>query len=251
MPAFVKDPAVGVSPHWQRDLHDVRPAEPLPAADPALRPRYAEHGFVTCSGLLSADEVAELDRNVERYRRHIAPRLPRADWVNRGPDGVIRNMYFLERVDPFFAAYGERAGLLDLVALVTGREPRYLGAETFDKPARTGTPSLPHQDGIYFEGRTTRLVHIWIPLDTADATNGALLYWPGSHTQGLLEHRPIDGDPYLGAIPDETVAALGRPALAAVHPGDAVLHHDRVVHASNPNRSPAGRRAVALGYTVT
>jgi hypothetical protein len=217
--------------------------------DPGITGRYEADGVVAVRDVLSRAEVDELAHNVERYRRWVLPAVP-ADWVRREADGTVRGMYYVDQADPYFHAFGQRADLRALVEGVTGCRAEFTGLETFDKPARVGSPALPHQDGVYFEGTPTRLAHVWLPLEVAERANGAMLYWVGTHHNGLVEHAPTE-DPYLRAIPDHVVAALPAPCVAELEPGSAVVHCDRIVHASPPNRSPQSRRAVVLAWTLT
>jgi phytanoyl-CoA hydroxylase len=249
-PLFHRDCARTLAPSWSCALDGVEEAVVYDARDPELPAIFSRDGFVVVEGALSEAEVREILANVERYRRFIAPHLPLQDWVRRGPDDAISNMYFLKRVDPYFEALGDRPELLDLACRIVNLGLSYDDAETFDKPPGSGPAAVPHQDGIYFESTSERLAHLWIPFDLADAGNGAMLYWPGSHRRGLVEHYRLAGDPDLGGIPDELVAELGPPTIAVVKPGQLIVHGDRVVHASNPNLSSASRRAIALCYSV-
>src|SRR5262249_30243446 len=188
-------------------------------------------GFVVVDGLFSAAELREITKRIESYRRHVAPRHPREDWVRREVDGSVGNMYSIEQVDPFFEDLGNQPKLLEMVARLTGRPMRFGSVESFDKPPFSGSPAIPHQDGIYFDGKEDRQVHIWLPLEAATRDNGAMIYWPGSQRQGLLDHYRIRGGEYLVAIPDELAVPLGPPLVALVEPMQAIIHGDRVVHA--------------------
>lgn len=221
--------------------------EALAADDDRLHDAFVEQGVVIVGGALAAADVEELAAHVERYRKWLAPAVP-DDWLRYEPDGSIHGMYYLDRVDPWFKDFGARDDLRALVARITGWNLKFSSLETFNKPARVGSPSLVHQDGIYFEGTPTRIAHIWIPLDPAREGNGALHYWRGTHRAGLLPHRPVEHDPYLKTIDPIAADGLGAPVVAEVDPGDVVVHSDRVVHASPPNTSPQARRAVGVAY---
>ncbi len=249
-PRFAREQPRTLAPSWFYALDGIETATVHDARDPELPAIFDRDGFVVVEGVLTATGVREILANVERYRRFIAPHLPLQDWVRRGADGTISNMYFLKRVDPYFEALGARPQLLDFATWVLNTALSYDDAETFDKPPGSGPAAVPHQDGIYFETTSERLAHLWIPFERADAANGAMLYWPGSHRRGLMAHYRIAGDPELGGLPDELIAELGPPSVAVVRPGQLILHGDRVVHASNPNLSSASRRAIALCYSV-
>jgi hypothetical protein len=216
--------------------------------DPQLPAAYARDGVVIIDGALSAGEVDEISRNVERYRTHMLPGVP-SDWVRYVGDGVVSGMYYMERVDPYFEGLSAHPGLQGIVEAVSGVQASPMGVETFDKPAELGSPALPHQDGVYFLGTPTRIAHIWLPLDPVGPANGAMWYWPGTHRHEIGRHVPTD-DPWLVQLDPELVAQLPAPRIATLSPGSVILHHDRIVHASPPNTSEASRRALAIAWQL-
>ncbi len=85
-----------------------------------------------------------------------------------------------------------------------------------DLPWHTDRPTWPLPPGV--EG-----VAVWVPLDAVGADSGGLRYRPGSHRS--IDPLPPVVDPgWFG-------------------PGEALLHHADVLHASPPNHSGAWRRA--------
>lgn len=220
----------------------------ISADAPDIAMWYARDGVVVVSDVLSRDWVDDIRRNVERYRRFMIASVPQ-DWVRREADGTVSGMYFMERVDPYFAELRANPHLTGLIERVTGLAATPMGVETFDKPAFVGSASLPHQDGIYFAETTTRIVHIWLPLDDVTAGNGGMRYWPGSHHAGIRTHVPT-ADPWLVQLSAEEVASLPPPKVAELPTGSVIVHHDRVVHASPENPSPFPRRAVAISWSL-
>ncbi|MEU2608421.1 phytanoyl-CoA dioxygenase family protein [Streptomyces albus] len=215
-----------------------------------LHDAFTRDGVVLVRDLLGPEQVTELRRNIARYRKWLLQALP-DDWSRREPDGTLRGMYFLERADPYFAAFGADPRFSGLVERITGRAASFASMETFHKPARVGSPSLVHQDGIYYEGTSIVGVNMWIALDDARRDNGALKYWPGSHREGLRPHGGVADDPYFRAMAPAAVEAMGPPVLAELTPGSAAFHHDKMVHGSDANTSDAPRLALAATYTLT
>jgi phytanoyl-CoA hydroxylase len=214
-----------------------------------LAGRFDRDGVVLVRDIFSRSAIAKLERNVERYRRWLLAGVPQ-EWVRYERDGSVRGMYYLDRVDPFFRAFGEQEQLRELVERIGGVRALFSSVETFHKPAEVGSAARAHQDAIYFLGRPVRIIHIWIPLDAARAENGALRYWPGTHSQGLLPHEPVPEDPYLKVVPDAVVQRLGPPAVAELDPGSVSVHADRILHTSPPNNSLQQRRAVVVAFKV-
>lgn len=85
----------------------------------------------------------------------------------------------------------------------------------------------------------TELVTVWMPLTRVRQEDGCLLVAPGAHREGLL--------PW--PIPPETRAELQRRSVALeADPGDIVLLHKQLPHASLPNRSDAIRWSLDFRY---
>jgi len=219
------------------------------ASAPNLAEAYETDGVVLVRDVLTAAEVSDVRRNVWRYAKWMLDAIP-ADWVRREPDGTLRGMYYLERVDPYFAELGNREDFRDLVDRTTGRRATFSSMETFHKPARVGSPSLVHQDGVYFAGTPVKLVHLWVALDDATANNGALKYWRGSHRGGVAPHTTVDDDEFFRQVTPEVLAGLPEPALAPLPAGSGSVHHDLILHGSDPNTSDQPRLAFAITYRL-
>jgi phytanoyl-CoA hydroxylase len=220
-----------------------------PRSSPDLARIFGEQGVVLVGDVLTLEEAEELKGHVERYRRLALPAVPE-DWVRYEPDGSVRGMYYLDRVDPFFESFGRRDDLRELVERVTGKRARFSSIDTFDKPATVGSPSLAHQDGIYFAETDVEIQNLWIPIDPSHVENGALQYWPGTHTCGYLPHVPAPDDPYLKMLDPSVLEELGPPAVAELEPGGGAIHSELIVHASPPNLSTEPRRAMTVAYKL-
>jgi phytanoyl-CoA hydroxylase len=224
----------------------------LAAADvEELAARYAEDGFVFVYDLLSEDELAEVRENIDRYNTLIVPNLPESvleKTVRWEPDGTtIRSCYFMDQIDEWFRDFGNRPRFKELVEAVVGYEPLLYCMETFNKQPRVGTPAVLHQDAAYFRIQPKDMAHLWIAIDDADETNGAIRYWVGSHKEGLLPHAPaIRG--YL-AVDEELVTPISDQIVHGVLPaGSAAIHSGIVVHDSPANPSDAPRMGLLCGY---
>jgi ectoine hydroxylase-related dioxygenase (phytanoyl-CoA dioxygenase family) len=91
------------------------------------------------------------------------------------------------------------------------------------------------------------MLTIWIALDDADATNGAVRYVAGSHSHLVEPLLPIDdvnGMKYKVLAPDQV--EVSRAITFSVPAGHAVMHHCLTIHGAPANHSPRPRR----GYTV-
>jgi hypothetical protein len=208
---------------------------------------YQEDGVVIVDGLLDQRATSVLKVQVERYARWMA-KAALSEWVRYEADGSIHTMHYLDRVDPFFLRLGGSADLRALVEGATGSLATFSSIETFNKPARSGSPSLVHQDGVYFAKGGVSMVHLWIALDDATRENGAVQYWLGSGRTGILPSVTVAGDAHFRSVGPAAVQALGAAVPAELAAGSAIIHSDTVVHASPPNLSDRPRLALAIAY---
>jgi len=223
--------------------HDFRPDDP---AD-AVRVAYEREGVVRVRGFLTPDEVARTRDALARYVREVVPGLTQGD-VTYEADGVsVRNLWRMERHDPYFRALAERPPALSLIGELVNGEPVLAAVETFNKPARTGSGVPAHQDNAYFCQSPPDMLTVWIALDPATVENGAIYYVRGSH-HTLLPHRPSGvrgnsmgvADPPDPAMADEFCGTLGA--------GDALIHHCQTIHRSDPNATDSPRCGLLLVY---
>jgi len=114
-----------------------------------------------------------------------------------------------------------------------------------NKPANRGTFLPWHQDRWNYLDRDPELT-VWIALDPATVANGCVQYVPRSHKVGLINPEHPSGflteEQAAKWAPKEKVACLELEA------GDAALLHNRLLHASDVNRSGQSRRAFSVCY---
>lgn len=214
--------------------------------------RFARDGVLHVAGFLSPVEVDELEGQLARYRREVVPTVPPGDAFceTAGDLATLKQLQRIDQHDRWFAEWAAGPQLAELAAALLQQPVRVQGVEWFNKPARIGRPTPPHQDGYYFCLTPDEAVTLWIALADVDLENGCLHYALGSHRQGIRPHgvSPIlgfsqtvlDFDP-AACAPDETlVARLSR--------GDLVVHHSATIHWAGANASDRPRPSAAVVY---
>jgi phytanoyl-CoA hydroxylase len=211
---------------------------------------FAINGHVIVRSFLNSREIIELDLNVSRYVNQIVPYLPPTDvfYEVQGTPDTLKQMQFMEKNDPFFEEFMNRSEYTALAAALLGMAVVPKGVEFFNKPARMGKPTPPHQDGYYFCLSPSEALILWFPLDEVNEDNGCIRYVSGSHKLGIRPHKISSILGFSQTIADWTPQDEIMESRAIAKPGDVLAHHCNTIHRAEPNYSPRGRRAVAIVY---
>ena len=212
--------------------------------------QYEQHGVIRVPKLFDAELLADVRQALDRYAREIAPRVPAADRTFEADGKTVRNLWRMELHDEFFANLPRRKEIVELVTQLVRGEPVLLGVETFNKPARIGSGVPPHQDNAYFCQRPPDALTIWVAIDAATLANGPIYYLKGSHTLGVLPHRPsgVAGNSMgLGEMPART-GDKSDEFCGTLEAGDAMIHHSQTIHWSAPNKTDRPRCGLLLVY---
>lgn len=217
----------------------------------ALERQYSADGFLHLPQLLSADERAEIEAELDRYTREVTPKLKPTDIVwepTLMPDGSrrVRNLWRLEEYSDFFAALGKKPELHALASTLVHGDAVITGVEVFAKPARVGSKVPFHQDNAYFNLTPPDCFTCWIALDASTEENGCVYYCRGSHRQVVLPHK-ASGVAGNSMMASEVPGGLDEVA-GLLAPGDAMLHHCLTVHRSEPNLSDRSRRGLLIVF---
>jgi ectoine hydroxylase-related dioxygenase (phytanoyl-CoA dioxygenase family) len=209
---------------------------------------YVRDGCVRVRGFLAPEDLAEVRRQLARFHRDIAPTLEPGYRVYEADGKAIRNLFHLNKFDPFFAQLAERPAIREIVGAFVHGEPISMGVETFNKPARVGSGVPPHQDNAYFCQSPPDALTIWVAIDAATMENGPIYYLKGSHTGGVLTHRPsgVAGNSMgLAKMPPHDDA---QEFCGTLGPGDALIHHCQTIHWSAANKTDHPRCGLLMVY---
>ena len=209
--------------------------------DPPLRVRYHDTGFLTGIDVLDAREVAELRRAFDELERS-AP----AEQRQVG----LQGRHFR---DEFVWRLATDARVLDVMEQVMGPDLMLLGTHFFNKRPDPDAESYVawHQDVTYWGLEPAEAHSTWIAIDDSDAANGCMRVLPRSHREGVKAHGTAQRQGNLLSInqeiPDDQVDAADAVDLE-LRAGQMSVHHGRLVHASNPNRSARRRCGLVARY---
>ncbi|HEV8248282.1 MAG TPA: phytanoyl-CoA dioxygenase family protein, partial [Polyangiaceae bacterium] len=112
-----------------------------------------------------------------------------------------------------------------------------------------------HKDSDYWHGRLEPqdVVTVWLAIDRSTAENGALKVIPGTHhVLQVSEYDPVD--PVVNVFNTEIkrrTIDVDRAVTLELEPNQASLHHARMVHGSDPNKSELRRCGYTMRYMST
>lgn len=134
-----------------------------------------------------------------------------------------------------------------LVGLIGAKNFKVLNNQYFCKPPNYKMTSA-HQDNAYFES-DRKVYTFWIPLQDVDILNSCMFYVPGSHKQGLVEHKIIGTN--VRTRTGKTGFSLYSDyyknkefTQVPMKTGEILVHDKNCMHFSSPNLSDDYRIAI-------
>lgn len=209
---------------------------------------YEQDGVVRVRNFLSAAEVADVRHEIERYIREDLPNKPLDARTLEADEKTVRNLWRLEQHNPYLKRIAARSEILQLIAPLVHGEPVLVGVETFNKPARIGSPAPYHQDNAYFCQSPPDMLTVWIAIDEVTAENGPVYFIRGSHTSGVLPTRPSGVRGNSIGLADPAAIPLTEQFCGLLQPGDATIHHCNTIHHSGPNKTDRSRLGLLFVY---
>ncbi|MDE2998984.1 MAG: phytanoyl-CoA dioxygenase family protein [Gemmatimonadota bacterium] len=226
----------------------------------AQNTRFEEDGFLVAKALLSADEVAACEREIERLHRMAVDLATRGDssarhfqlepYAKTATRKGLPVPRKIEQTRDFSGVFRDLAAhpeLIRLVGSLLGPDLLLFRSTLMLKPAFHGSSHGLHQDSAYWPMQPPALVTVSIALTDAGPENGCIQVLPRSHRWGLQSwgHIARRQDESLTDRDDVDLSGKVDVPLAA---GDAVLFHSLTVHGSGPNPSPHPRHTALYAY---
>lgn len=215
----------------------------------ALRAAMQERGYLFFRGIVPADEILTI-------RRDVLTLCAEAGWLHPDRDvteGIVHpdmtptmegqaeyNKVYRRvlRDTPRFHALPEHPALMQAAqALLESDEVlvhnRRIGRITFPNNPEATTPA--HQDHFYIRGAVDTY-SCWIPLGECPITLGGLAVLSGSRHQGFIEHTERYPAAVGGrGVPTDDTSADWRASDFGL--GDALFFHAYTIHKALPNRT--------------
>lgn len=199
---------------------------------------YRRGGFHFPLRVLSAERAAQYRANLESYEN--------------GAGGPI-NSNFRHKVHLLFTWANElvhNPTILDAVEDVLGPNILCWTTNFFIKEAGTPDYVAWHQDATYWGLSDDTVTTAWVALSDATEASGAMKFWPGSQDMPQIAHNDTHHEHNLLSRGQEIDVDVPEDegVLVPLAAGEMSLHHVKLVHGSEPNRSADRRIGMAIRY---
>ena len=215
---------------------------------------FARDGAVVLRGLFTPDEVATVERGIER---NLADPSPLFLVASRGddPGRFVEDFCNWQRIDEFRDIAFESRAADAAGALMRSSTVRLFHDHVLVKEPGTQQETPWHQDQPYYNVDGLQNVSMWMPVDPV-AAESTLEFLAGSQEQGwLLPRSFMDSqakwfpEGSLSELPDIESDRSAHPILGwALEPGDVVMFHMLAVHHSYGVPGASRRRAFSLRF---
>jgi ectoine hydroxylase-related dioxygenase (phytanoyl-CoA dioxygenase family) len=120
------------------------------------------------------------------------------------------------------------------------------------KPANVGAGTPWHQDEAYSDPEYDHAqLTFWMPLQDVGPEDGCMIYLPGSHLMGVLQHRSLNNDPRTHAFECAVSFSDEQSVRCPLPAGGCAIHLQRTLHCSTNNVSNIDRYAYLLTFCVS
>ena len=200
--------------------------------------QYRQQGFLSPIDVMSEDEASRYARQLQAAEVEYPQEL---NAENRNNPHLAFG--FLDQL-------AHHPVILDAVEDLIGPDFALWGSVLFIKEPKIRHYVSWHQDATYVGISPHDYVTPWLALTPSDRETGCMSMIPGSHRDDI--------QPHLETFHDDNILTRGQAIQEVdesvavdliLRPGQMSLHHCRVIHGSQPNRSQQRRVGFALqGY---
>ncbi|MEQ8369628.1 MAG: phytanoyl-CoA dioxygenase family protein [Alphaproteobacteria bacterium] len=218
--------------------------------------RYRDQGYLLVEGVLDAATLARVNGETDRLiaaaggldrATHLTDDLYDLEDSHRPDAPRVRRLKRPDLVSPVFGDLVRHPRVLQILTGLLGPDVRLQTTKLNVKAAGYGAAVEWHQDWAFYPCTNDSGLAIGVMLSDTGPDNGPLLVYPGSHTGPTHDHH--HNGRFVGAM---DLAASGldpADAVAVTGPAGAVsVHHVRLVHGSDLNRSARDRRMLFMEY---
>ena len=202
--------------------------------------RYDRDGFYFPLEVMSPSEAMG-------YRAELDSLQGRIEQEKLGNKGQLN---FGHIIFPFADQIARHPRILDAVETILGPDILAWGSTFFIKDAHSPSYVSWHQDLRYWGLDSEDQVSVWVALGPVTEAHGCMRFVPGSHRGKMLAHQDtFAADNFLTRGQEAEVEVdENDTVLVELEPGQASLHHGKLLHASGPNRTDERRVGLVINY---
>ena len=197
--------------------------------------QYEDEGFVSPINIFSKEKAKEIRNEIELIEKNMPEELEKS------------GRYNAHLISPLLDEVTHNSKILDAVESLIGKNILVCGTTLFIKnPYEKGFVSY-HQDAKYIGLKPHNWVTAWVAITDSNEENGCMRMWSGSHKDNLKNHNQMFNEGNLltrgqtiNNVPKDEVKPLILKA------GQMSLHHPKVVHGSELNKSNDRR----IGFVI-
>jgi ectoine hydroxylase len=210
---------------------------------------YEDNGFLVVRSVLNSNEVDALRAESSAIFAHERPEV----W--REKNGAPRTAFGCHEYSDLFKQLTRDARLVTPVEQITGEKLYIHQFKVNPKVAFDGDSFPWHQDFATWhpdDGMPkAQGMNIAIMLDDVTPYNGALMFVPGSHKQGMIAAPDINGRRWMErANVERLIRTSDDIRVASGKAGDVLMFHGNSVHGSSGNITPLPRRILYVTYNA-
>ena len=216
---------------------------------------YNEQGYVVLEDVLSVELLQALRKVTDEVVASASELDESSELLDLEPDHTkdsprVRRIKRPHLAHEFYRKLCAETCITDALSALLGPNIRLRsGGKVNMKSARFGSPVEWHQDWAFYPHTNDDVLAAGILLDDMDLDNGPLLVMPGTHRGPVYDHHS-EGT-FCGAMDPTSVDLNFSKAVPLTgKAGSMTVHHVRLVHGSELNRSGKQRRLLLYEYTA-
>ena len=197
--------------------------------------QYEDEGFVSPIDIFSKEKAKEIRNEIELIEKDMPEELEKS------------GRYNAHLISPLLDEVTHNPKILNAVESLIGKNILVCGTTLFIKnPHETGFVSY-HQDAKYIGLEPHNWVTAWVAITDSNEENGCMKMWSGSHKDNLKDHDQMFNEGNL-LTRGQTVNNVPKKNLKSLilTAGQMSLHHPKVVHGSELNKSNDRR----IGFVI-
>ena len=198
---------------------------------------YGRKGCIFPIRITTTKEARELRRKLEELEQAI------------GAEAQTRFKIKAHLPFPWMHTLIRNPLMLDAIEDLIGPNILCWGSSFFIKRAEDPRFVSWHQDSTYYGLQPPETATAWVAFSDSTVESGCLRFIPATHHQGILEHEETRDKQNL-LMRGQTIKGVDESQAVDVvlRAGEISIHHEAVVHGSNPNRSGDARIGLSIHY---